>query len=92
MFVFAESRLTRKTPASYADKVYMLAGQNRPSARTLSEALLNGNDGIPSARNRTAMLAFFGEYKNVIFNNPFTASVSIVISHKKIQTSSILCY
>ncbi|XP_037789559.1 dual oxidase-like [Penaeus monodon] len=56
-----ESRLTRKTPASYADGVYMLAGQDRPSPRTLSQALLNGRDGMASERNRTAMLAFFGQ-------------------------------
>nr|BAM76968.1 dual oxidase [Penaeus japonicus] len=56
-----ESRLTRKTPASYADGVYMLAGQDRPSPRTLSQALLNGSDGMASAQNRTAMLAFFGQ-------------------------------
>ena len=64
MLLFSESRLTRKTPASYADKVYMLAGQDRPSARTLSEAFMNGKDGIPSAKNRTAMLAFFGKFLN----------------------------
>lgn len=56
-----ESRLTRKTPASYADGVYMLAGQDRPSPRTLSQALLKGRDGMASERNRTAMLAFFGQ-------------------------------
>ncbi|XP_076054875.1 dual oxidase [Oratosquilla oratoria] len=57
----AESRLTRKTPASYADGVYMLAGQDRPSPRTLSQAFMKGEDGMPSAKNRTAMLAFFGQ-------------------------------
>lgn len=56
-----ESRLTRKTPASYADGVYMMAGQDRPSPRKLSQAIMKGSDGMGSARNRTAMLAFFGQ-------------------------------
>uniref|UniRef100_A0A2P2I0U3 NAD(P)H oxidase (H2O2-forming) n=1 Tax=Hirondellea gigas TaxID=1518452 RepID=A0A2P2I0U3_9CRUS len=56
-----ESVLTRKTPASYADGVYMMAGQDRPSPRVLSEAFMKGYDGLPSTRNRTAMLAFFGQ-------------------------------
>ncbi|KAK3875439.1 hypothetical protein Pcinc_019696 [Petrolisthes cinctipes] len=57
----AESVLTRKTPASYADGVYMMAGQDRPSSRTLSQVLMKGEDGQPSLMNRTAMLAFFGQ-------------------------------
>ncbi|KAF2363058.1 hypothetical protein FHG87_006188 [Trinorchestia longiramus] len=56
-----ESMLTRKTPASYADGVYMMAGQDRPSPRVLSQAFMKGSDGLPSTRNRTAMLAFFGQ-------------------------------
>lgn len=56
-----DSRLTRKTPPSYADGVYMLAGQNRPSPRKLSEAFMKGQDGQGSSRNRTALLAFFGQ-------------------------------
>lgn len=65
IFFLTESMLTRKTPASYADGVYMMAGQDRPSPRVLSEAFMKGNDGLPSARNRTAMLAFFGEYASI---------------------------
>ncbi|CAL4074334.1 unnamed protein product [Meganyctiphanes norvegica] len=57
----AESRLTRKTPASYADGVYMLAGQDRPSPRKLSARFMNGADGMPSQSGRTALLAFFGQ-------------------------------
>ncbi|XP_066998293.1 dual oxidase [Anabrus simplex] len=56
-----DKHLTRKTPPSYADGVYMLAGQNRPSARKLSQLFIKGQDGLGSARNRTALLAFFGQ-------------------------------
>jgi dual oxidase len=41
----------------------MMAGEDRPSPRTLSEAFLKGQDGMPSARNRTALLAFFGQVR-----------------------------
>lgn len=39
----------------------MLAGQNRPSPRKLSQLFMKGHDGMGSMRNRTAMLAFFGQ-------------------------------
>lgn len=60
-FIFSGSRLTRKTPASYADGVYMMAGADRPGARTLSKLFMRGQDGLPSLANRTSLLAFFGE-------------------------------
>ncbi len=87
VFFFADSRLTRKTPASYADGVYMLAGQDRPSPRKLSQvkikknkvitncrkilifvfqAFMRGSDGLGSKRNRTALLAFFGQVRQTI--------------------------
>lgn len=56
-----ESQLTRKAPPSYADGVYMMAGDDRPSPRALSQALLKGDDGKPSSRNLTALFAFFGQ-------------------------------
>ncbi|XP_069683631.1 dual oxidase [Periplaneta americana] len=56
-----DNHLTRKTPPSYADGVYMLAGQNRPSPRKLSQIFMKGDDGLSSSRNRTALLAFFGQ-------------------------------
>ncbi|PSN44387.1 Dual oxidase [Blattella germanica] len=37
----------------------MLAGQNRPSPRKLSQIFMKGEDGMGSSRNRTALLAFF---------------------------------
>ena len=60
-FVTLGSRLTRKAPSAYEDGVYMMAGSHRPSPRKLSEAFMKGEDGLPSARNRTALLAFFGQ-------------------------------
>ncbi|XP_043219093.1 dual oxidase-like [Amphibalanus amphitrite] len=56
-----DQRLTRKTPASYADGVYMMAGQDRPSPRKLSQIFMKGKDGLPSNKNRTALLVFFGQ-------------------------------
>ena len=56
--------MSRKTPAAYADGVYMMAGLDRPSPRTLSQAFMKGHDGMGSAKNRTALLAFFGQVIN----------------------------
>ena len=58
---FADSQLTRKAPASYADGVYTMNGHGRPSPRTLSQAFMKGADGLKSIKNRTALLTFFGE-------------------------------
>ena len=41
--------------------MYMMAGSDRPSPRKLSQALMKGVDGLGSLRNRTALLAFFGQ-------------------------------
>ena len=56
-----ESHLTRKTPPSYSDGVYMMNGNNRPSARNLSQAFMKGEDGLASLKNRTALQTFFGQ-------------------------------
>ena len=61
LFVFADSHLTRKVPASYSDGVYMIAGMNRPNPRKLSELFMKGPDGLGSVMNRTALFAFFGK-------------------------------
>ena len=58
-----DSRLARTTPAHYEDGVYMMAETNRPSPRQLSEAFMKGSDGQGSVRNRTTMLAFFGQVR-----------------------------
>ncbi len=39
----------------------MMAGPDRPSPRKLSQVFMKGEDGMGSLRNRTAMLAFFGQ-------------------------------
>lgn len=38
----------------------MLAGEDRPSPRILSQALMKGEDGLPSVRNLTVLFVFFG--------------------------------
>ena len=43
----------------------MMAGSDRPSPRKLSQALMKGVDGLGSLRNRTALLAFFGQVLNL---------------------------
>lgn len=59
-FLLTESHLTRKAPPSYSDGVYMMAGEDRPSPRLLSQALMRGEDGHGSARNLTVLFALFG--------------------------------
>lgn len=39
----------------------MMSGNDRVSARKLSELFMQGNDGIASIKNRTALFAFFGQ-------------------------------
>ncbi|CAG9818789.1 unnamed protein product [Phaedon cochleariae] len=56
-----DSHLIRRSPSAYSDGVYMLAGQNRPSPRKLSRLFMKGLDGLSSMKNRTALLAFFGQ-------------------------------
>lgn len=56
-----DGHLTRKTPPSYADGVYMMSGGDRPSPRDLSQAFMKGADGLGSLRNRTALQTFFGQ-------------------------------
>lgn len=56
--------MIRKIPADYYDGVYMMAGQNRASARKLSDLFMQGDDGIASINNKTALFAFFGELNN----------------------------
>ena len=52
----------RKAPPAYSDGVYAMAGNNRPSPRRLSRLFMRGQDGLGSQTNRTALLAFFGEF------------------------------
>ena len=43
----------------------MMAGEDRPSPRFLSQVVMKGEDGLPSSRNLTTIFAFFGEYTRV---------------------------
>lgn len=61
-----DSRLIRKAPAAYNDGVYMMAGQDRPSPRKLSDLFMQGEDGLPSVNNKTALFAFFGKLYRLI--------------------------
>lgn len=65
-FCVPDSQMTRKTPPSYSDGVYMMVGENRPSPRTLSTRFMKGQDGLSSVKNRTALLAFFGKYYIIV--------------------------
>lgn len=62
-----ESQLTRRTPPSYSDGVYMMAGSDRPSPRYLSQVVMKGEDGLGSARNLTTIFAFFGKSSTASF-------------------------
>lgn len=53
--------LIRKSPPAYQDGVYEPAGQDRPNPFTISEIAHKGESGLGSARNRTAMLVYFGQ-------------------------------
>lgn len=66
MHFVTDSQLTRKTPPAYSDGVYMLAGSSRPSPRKLSQIFMDGEDGLPSGNNRTALFALFGKEKLLI--------------------------
>lgn len=51
----------------------MMNGNDRPSPRKLSQLFMRGAEGLPSAMNRTALFAFFGQ---VITNEIVMASES----------------
>lgn len=40
----------------------LAASSGQPNPRLLSQHFMKGQDGLPSARNRTTMMAFFGEF------------------------------
>ena len=80
-FIYIESHLTRKAPPSYSDGVYMMAGEDRPSPRELSQALMKGDDGVASSRNLTALFAFFGKFKK----NFLAFFIYNIIIHKELD-------
>jgi len=55
------SRLRRKVAPAYADGVYQMSDEGRPSARLLSQRMMRGVDGLASRRNLTTLFAFFGQ-------------------------------
>lgn len=57
----ADSKLLRRLPNHYADGSYQPSGKGRPNPMELSLALMAGNTGEPSYKNRTALLVFFGQ-------------------------------
>eukprot|EP00057_Strongylocentrotus_purpuratus_P011851 XP_011666325.1 PREDICTED: dual oxidase-like [Strongylocentrotus purpuratus] len=58
-----ETRLLRRLPVGYPDGAYSPAGPNRPNPLTLSNLLMHGKSGIRSENKKSALLAFFGEYR-----------------------------
>ena len=77
----ADSQLTRKAPASYADGVYKMSGNSRPSPRAISQKLLKGSDGLPSRRNRTALHTFFGKSSSKSLSNIKMGRTSLLYHH-----------
>lgn len=59
--LYLDDILIRKSPPAYQDGVYEPAGQDRPNPFTISEIAHKGESGLGSARNRTAMLVYFGK-------------------------------
>ncbi|CAH1797386.1 unnamed protein product [Owenia fusiformis] len=56
-----DSPLVRLLPSAYEDGVYEPSGKNRPNPFEISDALMSGETGHPSSRNRTAFMVFFGQ-------------------------------
>ena len=46
----------------YYDGVFVYTGTNRSSARDISRALMGGQSGLPSVKNKTALFVFFGKF------------------------------
>ncbi|KAJ3213002.1 Dual oxidase 1 [Entophlyctis luteolus] len=63
----ADKPLFRRVPSAYADGVLQMPGADRPNPRTLSEVLMkgwvkSGPTGLPSVRNRSALVVWFGQH------------------------------
>ncbi|XP_014669657.1 PREDICTED: dual oxidase-like isoform X2 [Priapulus caudatus] len=67
------SPLIRKAEPQFADGVYKMVMENRPNPRIISQVVMSGDDGMPSYLNRTAFLAFFGQY--VSFESLMTSTM-----------------
>ncbi|GFR66424.1 dual oxidase [Elysia marginata] len=56
-----DTHLLRLSPADYSDGVYEPAGKARPNPFTISQIAFSGSNRLGSARNRNALLVFFGQ-------------------------------
>ena len=69
----------------------MMAGSDRPNPRKLSQAFMKGVDGLGSLRNRTALLAFFGQVGISCNNhNKISNDSGIIQNFRKITKNSSL--
>lgn len=56
-----DGQLLRRSPVAYSDGVYEPSGGDRPNPFEISKAAHQGRGGLPSLRNRTAFMVFFGQ-------------------------------
>lgn len=63
--------LIYKARPSYSDGTKSMGGTSRPPAGMLSDKIFSGPDGLPSARNLTALFAFFGKNSKLRMNHLF---------------------
>ena len=57
----ADTHLLRVSPANFSDGVYEPSGKDRPNPLEISKIAFAGENKKGSARNRNAMLVFFGK-------------------------------
>lgn len=55
-----DSPILRTVPAMYADGCYKTQDKDNPNPLEVSDMLFNGSTGLPSVRNATVLLVFFG--------------------------------
>ncbi|KAK3766013.1 hypothetical protein RRG08_002256 [Elysia crispata] len=56
-----DTHLLRLSPTGYSDGVYKPSGKERPNPFTISQTAFQGSNKLGSARNRNALLVFFGQ-------------------------------
>lgn len=56
-----DTHLLRLSPADYSDGVYEPAGKERPNPFAISQIAFRGDNRLGSARNRNALLVFYGQ-------------------------------
>lgn len=69
----------------------MMAGPDRPSPRTLSQEFMKGRDGVGSSRNRTALLAFFGQVRGYYLCHLQLLLSASVDCHHAMSKNAIRC-